>query len=88
VRAILRVKADSESKKVAGAIAGELRQFPSVELQVVGAGAVSQAVKAIIIARGYLAPSGFDLTCAPAFFATTNGGKEWTGIRFVVVRTA
>ncbi len=85
-RTILRVKSTSEVKRLAGAIAGELRQYASVEMQMVGAGAVSQAVKAAIVARGYLAPSGRDLTFTPSFFETVNEGKEWTGVRIIVER--
>jgi len=56
---VLKVAADSKPKAVAGALAAVLREKGSVELQAVGAGAVNQAVKAIAITRGYVAPNGW-----------------------------
>src|SRR5579864_8606883 len=55
---VLRVSADSKPKAVAGALAAVLRERGAVELQAVGAGAVNQAVKAIAICRGFVAPNG------------------------------
>lgn len=46
---------------VAGAIAGIVRQSGSVEVLVVGAGALNQCVKAIASARGFVIASGIDL---------------------------
>ena len=64
---ILKVSSHSSPNSVAGAIAGVIREQKAVEVQAVGAGAANQAVKAIAIARGYLAPIGIDLICIPAF---------------------
>ena len=64
---VLKVSAKSVPNSVAGAIAGVIRDSGSVEVQAVGAGATNQAVKAIAIARGYLAPAGMDLVCVPTF---------------------
>ena len=64
---VLKVSAKSVPNSVAGAIAGVIRESGSVEVQAVGAGATNQAVKAIAIARGYLAPAGMDLVCVPTF---------------------
>ena len=63
---VLKVSSKSNPNSVAGAMAGVVRQSGAVEVQVVGAGALNQAVKAIAIARGYVAPSGVDLICVPA----------------------
>ena len=49
-----------------------------------GAGAVNQAVKAIAIARGYVAPNGIDLITIPAFAEIAIEGEERTAIRFIV----
>jgi len=76
----LKVAANSHPNKVAGAIAGALRDGSNVELQAIGAGAINQAVKAIAVARGYIAPSGDDLLCAPGFIDLEVGGKLKTGI--------
>ena len=50
VMEILKVSAKSSPNSVAGAIAGIIRDNGSVEIQVVGAGATNQAVKATAIA--------------------------------------
>ena len=53
-------------------------------MQAIGAGAINQAVKAIAIARGFVAPGGIDLVCIPAFTEITINGEERTAIRFIV----
>ncbi len=81
---VLKVAADSKPKAVAGALAAVLREKGSVELQAVGAGAVNQAVKAIAITRGFVAPNGIDLIAIPAFTKVNIDGEERTAIRFLV----
>lgn len=80
----LKVSSKSQASAVAGAIAGLLREGQSVELQAVGAGAVNQAVKAIAIASGYVAPHGMRLTFVPAFVDLTIDGAERTGIKLII----
>ena len=81
---ILKVSAKSTPNSVAGAIAGVIREQGSVEVQAVGAGASNQAIKAIAIARGYLAPGGVDLVCVPAFANVEIDGEERTAIKLIV----
>jgi len=81
---VLRVSADSKPKAVAGALAAVLRERGAVEIQAVGAGAVNQAVKAIAITRGFVAPNGIDLIAIPAFTKVEIDGEERTAIRFLV----
>ncbi|HEX2715808.1 MAG TPA: stage V sporulation protein S [Candidatus Acidoferrales bacterium] len=81
---VLKVSADSKPKAVAGALAAVLRAKGSAELQAVGAGAVNQAVKAIAITRGFVAPNGIDLFAVPAFTEVEIEGEERTAIRFLV----
>lgn len=81
---VLKVSAQSKPKSVAGALAAVLREKGSAEVQAVGAGAVNQAVKAIAIARGYVAPNGIDLVTVPAFAEIIIEGEERTAIRFIV----
>ena len=52
----LKVGAKSNPNSVAGAIAGIVTEKGQAELQAIGAGAINQVVKAIAIARGYIAP--------------------------------
>ena len=81
---VLKVAAASSPNSVAGALAGVLREEGTAELQAIGAGAINQAVKAVAIARGYVAPSGIDLFCIPAFTDIMIEGEERTAIKFIV----
>jgi stage V sporulation protein S len=81
---VLKVSATSNPNLVAGAIAGVIRENGSVEVQAVGAGAANQAIKAIAIARGYLAPTGVDLVCVPAFATVVIEEEEKTALRLIV----
>jgi len=69
---VLRVSTKSNPNAVAGAIAGVIREKGACELQTIGAGALNQAVKAIAIARGFMAPSGVDLIARPSFREVPN----------------
>jgi len=80
----LKISTNSNANSVAGAIAGMLKENGKVELQAIGAGAVNQAVKAIAIARGFVAPSGKDLICIPAFADVQVENEDRTGIKFIV----
>jgi stage V sporulation protein S len=80
----LKVSAKSNPNSVAGALAGVIREEGIVEMQAIGAGAVNQAVKAIAIARGFLAPSGLEIVCIPAFVNVEIDNEERTAIKFIV----
>jgi len=81
---VLKVATHSKPNAVAGALAGVLREKGGAEIQAIGAGAVNQAIKAIAIARGYVAPSGMDLVCVPSFSDVEIDGEVRTAIRFSV----
>lgn len=81
---VLRVSTKSNLNSVAGALAGVLREKGTAELQAVGAGALNQAVKAVAIARGFVAPSGIDLVCVPAFADIEIDGEERTAIKLII----
>lgn len=81
---VLKVSSKSNPNAVAGALAGVLRQCGMVEVQVVGAGALNQAIKAIAIARGFVAPSNIDLVCIPTFADIEIDGESRTAIRLAV----
>ena len=80
----LKVSSKSSPASVAGAIAGMVKDGVPVNMQAVGAGAVNQAIKAIAIARGFLIPSGFDISCAPTFSDIEIDGQMRTAIRIAV----
>ncbi|PIQ27418.1 stage V sporulation protein S [bacterium (Candidatus Blackallbacteria) CG17_big_fil_post_rev_8_21_14_2_50_48_46] len=81
---VLKVSSRSKPTSVAGALAGVVREKGYVEIQAIGAGAVNQAIKAIAIARGYVAPSGLDLVFIPAFVDVMIDGEERTAIKLMV----
>ncbi len=80
----LKVSSKSSPASVAGAIAGMVKDGVPVNIQSVGAGAVNQAIKAIAIARGFLIPTGVDISCAPTFADIAIGGESRTAIRIAV----
>ncbi len=63
---------------IAGAIAGIIREQKRVEMRAVGAGAVNQAIKAVIIARRYLEQDGLDLVLVPSFVRVEMDGEKFT----------
>ncbi len=81
---LLRVGSNSNPSAVAGAIAGVIHEAGRCEVQAIGAGAVNQTVKAIGIARGYVAPAGINLITIPAFLDIEVNGEERTAIRFII----
>lgn len=81
---ILKVSARSSPNSVAGALAGVMRQDGEAGIQVIGAGALNQAIKAIAIARGYVAPSDIDLVCYPTFADVQIDGETRTAIRISI----
>lgn len=81
---LLKVSAWSNPKAVAGAIAGVLRERGNVDVQVIGAAALNQAIKAVAIARSYVSAEGLDPICIPAFTNIEIGGEGRTAIRLHV----
>lgn len=81
---VLKVSAKSNPNSVAGALAGVLREKGTCEIQAIGAGALNQSIKAVAIARGFVAPSGLDLICIPAFTDIIIDGEERTAIKLII----
>ncbi|CEH34242.1 stage V sporulation protein S [Romboutsia lituseburensis] len=81
---VLKVSSKSNPNSVAGALAGVLREKGSAEIQAIGAGALNQAIKSVAIARGFVAPSGMDLVCIPAFTDIYIDGDQKTAIKLIV----
>ncbi|HNZ13175.1 MAG TPA: stage V sporulation protein S [Anaerolineaceae bacterium] len=81
---IIKVKANSRTAAVAGAIAGVIREHKHAEVQAIGAGAVNQAVKALVLARSYLAEDGITVICIPEFVDVEIDSKVRTAIKLVV----
>lgn len=81
---MFKVSSKTNSKSLAGAIASAIREKGVVEIQAIGAGAVNQVIKAVAIARGYMAPSGIDLICIPVFSEVEIDGQSRTALKFVI----
>ena len=82
--AVLKVSAKSNPNSVAGALAGIVREKNGAEIQAIGAGAINQSIKAVAIARGFMAPSGIELVVIPAFTDIEIDGEERTAIKLIV----
>jgi stage V sporulation protein S len=83
---VLKVSTRSRPSAVAGAIAGVIRDSGMAEVQSIGAGATNQAIKAVAIARSYLAEEGVDIVCTPSFIDVAIDDEERTAIRLVIER--
>ena len=81
---ILKISTKSNPNSVAGAIAGLIKEKGRAEMQAIGAGALNQAIKAVAIARGFVAPSGIDLICVPAFTDILIEDEERTAIKLII----
>ena len=81
---IIKVSATSRTSAVAGAIAGVVREHKRAEVQAIGAGAVNQAVKALILATGYPKGDGIDVVAIPEFVNVEIEDKIRTAIKLVV----
>jgi stage V sporulation protein S len=92
---MLRVKSDPRDatdeerkkavKKLAGAIAHALRSDGEVGLRCFGNACIGKACKAMTIAKGYIAPHGYDLYFTPMFIdAKMTGDQRKVGLCFMV----
>ena len=81
---LIKVSATSRTSAVAGAIAGVVREHHRAEVQAIGAGAVNQAIKALVLATGYLKGDGINVSCVPEFADVTIEDKVRTAIKLVV----
>ncbi|BCY17098.1 stage V sporulation protein S [Leptolinea sp. HRD-7] len=81
---VIKVKATSRTAAVAGAIAGVIREKKHAEVQAIGAGAVNQAIKALVLAKGYLGEENVSIVCVPEFVDVDIDGKVRTAIKLIV----
>ncbi len=85
---MIKVSATSRTSSVAGAIAGVVREHHRAEVQAIGAGAINQAVKALVLATGYLKADGIFVSCVPEFAEVTIDDKLRTAIKLVIEPSA
>ena len=81
---VIKVSGSSRTSAVGAPFAGVFREHKRAEVQAIGAGAVNQAVKALVLARGYLKEDGYDVICAPEFADVEIDGKIRTAVKLVV----
>jgi len=81
---VIKVSANSRTSAVAGAIAGVIREHKHAEVQAIGAGAVNQAMKALVLATGYLKNDGINVSCVPEFVDVMIDDKMRTAIKLVI----
>lgn len=80
----LKVSGKSKPRAIAGAIVGFIKENKQLEIQIIGAGALNQAMKGIIIARGYLIPLGIDLSLTPTFMNMEINGESKSGMKLIL----
>lgn len=81
---ILRVATRTPPAELAAAIAHQIYEGKPVILRAIGAGAVNQAVKAIVVAQGYVGQRGLSLVNRPGFETLVMDGQERSAIVFHV----
>lgn len=81
----LKISSKSNVNAVAGAIAGLIKDNKSVEMKAVGAGAVNQAIKSVIIANGFIAPTGQKIKIEPAFCTVEIEDEDRSAIKLKLV---
>ena len=81
---IIKVSGTSRTAAVAGAIAGVVREHKRADVQAIGASAINQAVKALVLARGYLEADGINVICIPEFVDVQIEEKVRTAVKFTV----
>ena len=81
---LIKVSGTSRTSAVAGAIAGIIREYKHAEVQAIGAGAVNQAVKALVLATRYLKEDGISVAFIPEFADVTIEDKVRTAIKLLI----
>ena len=81
---LIKVASQSPIAAVAGAIASTVRDHQRAEVQVVGAAAVNQAIKALIIAIAYLKDEGILIAFVLEYVDITIADQITRAIKFVV----
>jgi stage V sporulation protein S len=83
---LIKVASTSRTTLVAGAIAGVVRDKNRAVVQAIGAGAVNQAVKALILASTYLKGDGINVSFSPEFSEVSIEDKVRTAIKLIIER--
>ena len=79
-----RVKTSTDIKKLGCAIFTNIKNCDEIELSCLGAGALNQATKSVIVAKSLAAPVGINLVMDPSFDVTEVDNHEKTLIKIIV----
>lgn len=82
--ALIKVSSSSRTSSVAGATARMIRENNRAKVQAIGAGAVNQAVKALILANKYLKQDGIAVFMMPQFADMTINEKVKTATKLII----
>lgn len=80
----LKVSSSSRTSGVAGAIAGVIREHHYAEVQAIGAGAVNQSIKAIILAKQFLQLEEIQIAFTAVLVDVEIDGNVKTAVKFIV----
>lgn len=81
---VIKISSKSNPNSVAGMIAYIINNNDICEIHCIGAGAINQAIKGMIIAKSFLSPIGKNITFDPSFGSTKIGKDNITMINFVI----
>lgn len=82
------MKSTTNPKDLAAAVSQSVYDSHRVVLRAIGAGAVNQAIKALAIARSYVALRGIDLAVRPGFVTVSVSNRpEMSAITLLVLVT-
>ena len=84
----IKVSGKSDPNKVAGVIASKLKEEGKIKARTIGAGALNQIMKAVIIAKSLLIQSGIDINISPSFYSTEIDGQDITGIELRLTKSS
>lgn len=79
---LLKAKATTDVKKLAGAIAHELYDKEKVTIRAIGLQSVNQTVKAIAIANSFVAQKNFGISTFIGFSTVKTADKDTTALVF------
>ncbi len=83
----MRVSASSNPQSLASAISHAIYDNKQVTLRAIGHGAVGQAMKAVAIARGFVAPRGFDIALIPGWANVVGDrGDDLSAMTFKIIQ--
>jgi len=82
---VLRVKSTTPVPDLASAVAHGVTDGKHVIMRCIGPQPISQATKAVAVARGYVAPRGIDLALIPGFINVEMPEGTVTGVALRVV---